>query len=267
MASDKDVRRCEKCQAYYDYGKYGEACPHCERAQGESITKGETDESQLKDNINEENVEEGKTKSRQFFDFIRRGREKKSEEVSDKLYPVTEEMFGSGVREKGKDSISEESVFESMHHELENRGGLENTIREIQSSEPKTISLWGNCGGDKPPVGWLVCVQGNARGGTYKIYEGKNTIGRDTKMDIPILGDETISRKHTTIKYEPVKRIMKLLPGEGEGLVYINDEDIDEVTVLKDRDILQIGKTKLMLVCLCREDFSWEDWINEGEMP
>ena len=77
-------------------------------------------------------------------------------------------------------------------------------------------------------------------------------------MDVPITGDDSISReKHAAVSFEPKKRIFWLLPGESSGLVYINDEVVNTPVQLKGRDIIELGRTKLMFFPFCDETFQW----------
>jgi len=113
--------------------------------------------------------------------------------------------------------------------------------------------------GMDPVVGWLVCVEGPAKGRDYRIRSEKNFVGRSEKMHICIKGDDTISRgKHAIISFNPKKQSFRLLPGESTGLIYLNDEEVDMPIALTPHDIIEMGKTKLMFVPLCGEHFKWE---------
>ena len=58
----------------------------------------------------------------------------------------------------------------------------------------------------RPVCGWLICIEGARVGMDYKIYKGKNFVGRGDDMDIRILGDNEINRKnHTIIVYDAKK--------------------------------------------------------------
>ena len=50
----------------------------------------------------------------------------------------------------------------------------------------------------RPVCGWLVCIEGARVGMDYKIFKGKNFVGRGDAMDIQILGDNEINRKNHT---------------------------------------------------------------------
>ena len=103
--------------------------------------------------------------------------------------------------------------------------------------------------GIEPVVGWLVCVEGEQRGKDYKIRRGKNFIGRSDEMDIAILGDMTISRKnHAAITYNPKQRNFFLIPGDGAGLVYLNNEVVFVPSEVSAYDVIEIGKSKLVFL-------------------
>lgn len=153
------------------------------------------------------------------------------------------------------------------------RQGVGNSLQKDLGSvnkgnEPKTMSYWGNHFTDEPPVGWFACIGGPCVGMTYEIYSGKNGIGRKVIQEnkIAIQQDGKISgTKHTTVMYDPKGRKFYLLPGEGNGMVYRNDEIVLNTMELQTRDVLQIGDTSLMLVPLCGPEFTWEDWMEKGE--
>lgn len=113
--------------------------------------------------------------------------------------------------------------------------------------------------GIRPVVGWLICVAGPDRGRDYRIHAEKNFIGRSPAMDIAIAGDDSVSReKHAAVAFDPKKAQFWLLPGEAAGLLYLNDQLVNSPSPLKPRDILELGKTRLMFWPLCDEKFHWE---------
>jgi hypothetical protein len=113
--------------------------------------------------------------------------------------------------------------------------------------------------GIDPVVGWLVCIEGPDRGRDYRIRSENNFIGRDASMDIAIAGDDTISRqRHAIIAFEPGQKQFWLLPGEGRGLNYVNDAMVMSPVQLAPRDLIRLGKTKLMLVPFVDSTFAWQ---------
>ncbi|MDP4180316.1 MAG: FHA domain-containing protein [Bacillota bacterium] len=118
--------------------------------------------------------------------------------------------------------------------------------------------------GIEPVVGWLVCIDGEQKGKDYKIRKGKNFIGRSDEMDIAILGDISISRKnHAAISYNQKQRNFFLIPGDGAGLVYRNNEVVFMPVELSSYDLIEIGKSKLIFIPLCGVHFDWENTDEE----
>ena len=117
---------------------------------------------------------------------------------------------------------------------------------------------------NEPPVGWLVCIAGKNIGEDYRIVAGKNSIGRTQENDISLSNETSVSReKHAWIIYEPRKREFFLKPGDGNGLVYINDDNVFDTTMLHNGDIVELGNVKLIFVALCGPSFNWADFINK----
>ena len=113
--------------------------------------------------------------------------------------------------------------------------------------------------GIDPVVGWLVCVDGPDRGRDFRIRSENNFIGRDASMDIALSGDDTSSRqKHASVAFEPGQQSFWLMPGDARGLCYVNDTMVMSPVQLAPRDVIRLGKTKLMLVPFVDASFSWQ---------
>ena len=112
----------------------------------------------------------------------------------------------------------------------------------------------------RPVCGWLVCITGARVGMDYKIHSGKNFIGRGDDMDVQILGDNEINRRnHAIIVYDPKNRNTMLLPGDSEGLVYLNDEAVYVPAEVKTHDTVELGRSRFLFISLCGENFEWEN--------
>lgn len=130
----------------------------------------------------------------------------------------------------------------------------------IPSDDAVTIGMYQRIIGVEPVVGWLVCIEGEYFGESFKLHSGKNFIGRASDMDIILGMDKSVSRnRHACIIYEPRSRAFIAQPGEAKELFYLNDEVVLNSIKMKKNDMLQIGGTKLMLIPCCNEDFSWDD--------
>jgi hypothetical protein len=111
-----------------------------------------------------------------------------------------------------------------------------------------------------PVVGWIVCTEGPSKGKDYKLYTGKNFLGRSDGMDIQVLGDNYISKKnHAIFVYDPKKKETLVLAGDSHGLVYVNGESIYTPVILSIYDEIEVGKSKFLFIPFCGEHFEWKD--------
>ena len=111
-----------------------------------------------------------------------------------------------------------------------------------------------------PVTGWLVCIDGPSKGRDYRILTEKNFLGRTDGMDIQILGDNTIAKKnHAVFVYDYKKRRTFLLPGDSQGMVYVNDEAVFTPVELARLDIIEMGKSKFIFIPLCGDEFEWTE--------
>lgn len=144
-------------------------------------------------------------------------------------------------------------------------GGVGATMPGPNSAGPvNPFSVQTTIGGDlasvgqvNPVVGWLVCIDGPARGTDWRIHAGYNYIGREVG-DIHIQGDNQISReKHALVAFYAKTLTYYVCPAEGRNIVELNDQPVFNTMELKNYDIITIGATKLMFIGLCGEHFTW----------
>lgn len=147
-------------------------------------------------------------------------------------------------------------------------GSNDNWVHNITKPDEDTESTVAFYFGDMktdPVVGWLVCIEGSSFGRSYNLKSGKNFIGRSFEMNDVVLEDDiSVSRdKHAILVYDPKSRRFLAQPGMSSELFYVNDDVVLQATPLKDRDVIQVGRTKLMFISLCGPDFSWSDYEEE----
>jgi hypothetical protein len=112
--------------------------------------------------------------------------------------------------------------------------------------------------GTDPVVGWLVCLEGHDRGRDYRLHMEKNFIGRSPLMDVCIQNDDTVSReKHALLIFDPKKQVFWVLPGDASGLVYLNGDIVHSPTQMHAHDVIELGRTKLVLIPFCGDKYSW----------
>jgi len=129
---------------------------------------------------------------------------------------------------------------------------------EAAAADMKTVALVKDKLGFEPVVGWLVVLEGKEKGRDYRIQTDNNFIGRSSKMDICIEGDDTITRdNHATVSFDSREKFFYLSPGDGKAIVRINDKALFGTAKLEPYDVIEVGKTKLIFVPLCSEKFEW----------
>lgn len=127
-----------------------------------------------------------------------------------------------------------------------------------KEKENKTVAIVYKETGMDPVTGWLVCTEGPGKGKDYRLHSAKNMIGRSEKMDVCIAGDDTVSRDvHAIVSFEPRKGVFRIYQGESKSLVYLNGEEVINPEELKAYDAIEVGKTKLLFIPFCGENFKW----------
>ncbi len=90
-------------------------------------------------------------------------------------------------------------------------------------------------------VGWLVTYSFDELGVDYKLYEGRNIIGRDVDCNITV-NDGRMSGKHAVLLFRANK--YSLTDSQSSHGTFVNEEDIElEPRYLKDGDIIRMGNT------------------------
>jgi hypothetical protein len=90
-------------------------------------------------------------------------------------------------------------------------------------------------------VGWLVTYSFDKMGLDFRLYEGRNVIGRDIDCNITV-PDRMVSGKHATILFKNDSyKIKDELSSHG---TYVNNKDIEDKHIeLCDSDIIRLGET------------------------
>lgn len=154
-----------------------------------------------------------------------------------------------------KPVASDEDIQEMIQH----------STATVSEDDDATVPLYAsgeNAGnsGRGYVVGWLVAVKGPAKGKSYELYEGKNSVGRLNTQDVCIDNDRSIARnKHAVVIFDPKKKSFIAMPGESKELYYVNEELVLGPTPLKAKDLLSLGETELMLMPLCDDTFTWDE--------
>lgn len=124
----------------------------------------------------------------------------------------------------------------------------------------KTVAVMKKKIGIDPAVGFLICIAGPHRGTDFRLVSGRNFIGRAAAMDVSLPDDDTVSREsHALVTYDAKHNAFSLSPGQGRGITYCNNEQVEMVHPLKAYDIIEVGKSRLLFLPLCSQQFQWSE--------
>ena len=200
----------KKCSNGHWYKNDMSQCPHCQRdeialSKGVSTTGGGND---------------GVT-----MDFSRLGNDDlgKTMIVGDKKTPP------KGISAKGGKIIdpTKTHIIESIETEVED-GSV-----QVEKGEHRA---------GRRLVGWLVTYSQDPLGIDYKIYEGRNIIGRNLDCNITV-DDNTMSGEHAIILYRNRKYIIEDSLSTRGTVVNLNDIGVRNPVILQDGDIIEMGET------------------------
>lgn len=90
-------------------------------------------------------------------------------------------------------------------------------------------------------VGWLVSFTLDPLGVDFKLYEGRNIIGRDQECNITV-NDNMVSSRHAVLLFRAGK--YSITDSQSSHGTFVNGHDIElEPCYLSDGDIIKIGQT------------------------
>lgn len=210
-------------------------CPYCPKP--ESYTSG------FFDKTNENN---GANKSVNVFDKTQISINNENNVHSfDKTQISVNDTFSNATEKKATSNTTQinntPSIMENTTTKSTARDLNKTFIHDHQNSNKEgAVELIREA---RKLTGWIVSFTLNPMGQDYRIYEGSNTIGRDTGNTITITSDNAISSKHITILSKNEKYYIRdEMAANG---TFVNDEEIEvgRPYELKDGDKIKIGTT------------------------
>ena len=152
------------------------------------------------------------------------------------------------------------AVHTSIDNKLTNRAQQAETVSE--ENETMRVSAYQGLSNQalEPVVGWLIVLDGQEKGKDYRLVAGKNSIGRTSSNHICLANDQAVSREnHATVMFDPRNMKYFLIDGGGDGIIYVNGNPLLQSAQLQERDVIEVGQTRLLFVPLCNETFRWEE--------
>ncbi len=141
------------------------------------------------------------------------------------------EIYGADNNKFAKNNINPAASSNRTVFSDEVKNELENGKVVVEKKERLNRKL----------VGWLVSYSIDPLGVDFRLFEGRNTIGRGMSNTITVQ-DNMLSEHHATVLFRENTYILKdELSSHG---TFVNDIDIiDENYRLKDGDIIKMGST------------------------
>ena len=123
--------------------------------------------------------------------------------------------------------------------------------------DERTVGFYRTQKGGNPITGWLVCVNGAEWGRDFRIFSGKNKIGRALNMDIVLADDPAVSREnHCALIFEP-RRVQYILQKGTGDQVTVDGVPLGEMAVLKGEERIVIGNSTFVFIPFCKEGRMW----------
>jgi hypothetical protein len=107
-------------------------------------------------------------------------------------------------------------------------------------------------------VGWLIGLNGAARGESFPVRIGRNVLGRDRRSDI-VVNDDQASSHHADLVFRPEERRFILMDHNSTNGTYVNDGEIEPRRDLAAKDVVRVGSHKYLFMPLCNEGFYWDE--------
>ncbi|GEM_PF-1944376 len=271
---------CDKCKRYYDKNKFAE-CPNCAK-------KGPFRKNIFKRNV-EENISDkhyfdaDETEKASSYAADEGETEKASSYAADEGETEKASSYAAdeGETEKASSYAADEGETEKASSYMTGEGETEKSVRQYapvhrnvvqprtsqpaetvsEENETMRVSAYQGLSNQalEPVVGWLIVLDGQEKGKDYRLVAGKNSIGRTSSNHICLANDKAVSREnHATVMFDPRNMKYFLIDGGGDGIIYVNGNPLLQSVQLQERDVIEVGQTRLLFMPLCNETFRWE---------
>ena len=109
-----------------------------------------------------------------------------------------------------------------------------------------------------PVAGWLVVLDGPARGQDLRLGEGRNFLGVDATGNPAVLdANSPLAVRRGIVVYDPQDNNWCALPGSSNELCTLNGKSLIEKMPLTAGDTFAVGGAQLRFVPLCGPEFNW----------
>ena len=128
-------------------------------------------------------------------------------------------------------------------------------VHEGEAEQPAAVDKAAPAG---PVAGWLVVLDGVAKGRDLRLGIGRSFLGLDADgTPVTLSADAPLSVRQAAVAYDAEKNAFTLLPGSSQELCYLGEDALLEPQPLTGGEVLRLGGAALQFVPFCSADFHW----------
>ena len=128
-------------------------------------------------------------------------------------------------------------------------------VHEGEAEQPAAVDKAAPAG---PVAGWLVVLDGVAKGRDLRLGIGRSFLGLDADgTPVTLSADAPLSARQAAVVYDAEKNAFTLLPGSSQELCYLGEDALLEPQPLTGGEVLRLGGAALQFVPFCSADFHW----------
>jgi pSer/pThr/pTyr-binding forkhead associated (FHA) protein len=141
--------------------------------------------------------------------------------------------------------------IEDKTQQFSNSAGLGNSDKTVIIGQGSSTKSGANTTKRKL-AGWLVSFTLDEAGTDFRIFEGKNKLGRDLSNDIRVLQDAKISGEHATLLFRGNELFVQDELASNPS--YLNKQEIlpGQTVNVVDGDLLQFGDNEFIFRKACK---------------
>ena len=128
-------------------------------------------------------------------------------------------------------------------------------VRTGEAEQPAAVETAAPAG---PVAGWLVVLDGPAKGRDLRLGVGRSFLGLDADgTPVTLSADAPLSARRAVLVYDEEKSAFTLLPGSSQELCYLGGDAVLTPQPLTGGETLRMGGTAMKFVPFCGAEFHW----------
>jgi hypothetical protein len=128
-------------------------------------------------------------------------------------------------------------------------------VRTGEAEQPAAVKTAAPAG---PVTGWLVVLDGPAKGRDLRLGVGRSFLGLDADgTPVTLSADAPLSTRRAVLVYDEEKSAFTLLPGSSQELCYLGGDAVLTPQPLTGGETLRMGGAAMKFVPFCGAEFHW----------